>query len=196
MRVKQSLLRTLVVVLIVVAIGGATTTMATGTAPVNGKYSTYAYVAASRQGSAVYVNGLVKQDYSTGLIRSHGRTIYLQRNINGTWQTMLSRVTDWYGNFTVGFVEVGTYQYRYVVTESGSAWGTTSGAATPPVDVVTFANCTDLTHYYPHGVGKSGAVDHVRGSTKPVTTFFVSTNLYYANANSDADNDGIACERA
>ena len=182
-------------ILSVLVIGTGAATAAGGTTLVASKYRTYAYIAATRQGSAVYVNGLVKQDYSTGLIRSHGRTIYLQRNLNGSWQTMLSRVTDWYGKFTVGFVSIVAYQYRYVVTESGSALGTTSGTATPPVYIVTFANCSALNYYYPHGVGKSGAVDHVRGTTKPVTTFFVSTSLYYANSKSDADNDGIACER-
>jgi len=109
---------------------------ATAGTRVNGKYVSFAYIAASRQGSAVYINGLVKQDYSTGVIPSHGRTIYLQRNLNGAWQTMLSRVTNWYGRFTVGFISVPNHQYRYVVIASGSAWGTTSGmASTAPAPI-------------------------------------------------------------
>jgi hypothetical protein len=160
---------------------------------VSSQYHTYAYIAATRQGSAVYINGLVKQDYSTGLIRSHGRTIYLQRNLNGSWQTMLSRVTDWQGKFTVGFISVVSYQYRYLVTESGSALATTSGTATPPVYVTTFANCTDANHYYPHGIGVSGAHDHTSGT--PVTTFYVSSALYKANTALDRDKDLIACEK-
>lgn len=48
---------------------------------------------------------------------------------------------------------------------------------------------------YKHGVGMPGATDHVRGSTKPVTDFYVSKSLYDANIGSDRDHDGIACER-
>ncbi len=58
-----------------------------------------------------------------------------------------------------------------------------------------FANCTDLHVVYPHGVGRPGAVDQVGGSTRPVTTFFVSEDLYNANSFSDRDGDGIACEK-
>ncbi len=99
----------------------------TGSPLVNGKYLSYAYAAASRKGSAVYINGLVKQGSATGTVRSPKRTVYLQRNLHGAWQTMLLRVTDWYGVFTVGFISVPNYQYRFVVTASGNAWGTTSG---------------------------------------------------------------------
>jgi hypothetical protein len=178
-------------VLVTLALAPAATA---GTTPVNGKYVSYAYIAASRQGSAVYINGLVKQDYSTGIIRSPRRTIYLQRNLNGAWQTMLSRVTSWDGRFTVGFISVVAYQYRYVVTASGSAWGTTSGVATPPVLIISFADCTAAHQYYPHGIGRAGAIDHTSGT--PVTNFYVSTALYQANTRLDRDGDGIACEKA
>ncbi len=67
--------------------------------------------------------------------------------------------------------------------------------APPAPAAQVFANCTDLHVVYPHGVGRPGAVDHVRGSTRPVTTFFVSEELYNANSFSDADGDGIACEK-
>jgi hypothetical protein len=162
--------------------------------PVNGKYPSFAYIAATRQGSAVYINGLVKQDSAGGLIRSSGRTIYLQRNINGGWQTMLSRVTKSDGRFTVGFISVVSYPYRYVVIASSTAWGATSGSATPPVLITKFANCTAANQYYPHGIGRVGAVDHTSG-TPPVTNFYVNTNLYQANTALDRDRDGIACER-
>jgi hypothetical protein len=168
--------------------------LASAAPPVNGKYRSYAYIAASRHGTAVYINGLVKQDYSTGLINSHGRTVYLQRKLNGAWQSMLSRVTNWSGRFTVGFISVVSYQYRLVVIASGSAWGTASGPATPPVLVVKFANCTAAHRYYPHGIGKPGAHDHTSGT--PVTTFYVSTSLYLANTGLDHDRDAIACESA
>ncbi len=61
----------------------------------------------------------------------------------------------------------------------------------PPV----FRNCTALHVKFPHGVGLPGAVDHVRGSTRPVTTFYRSAAIYQANKVLDADRDGIACER-
>ena len=57
-----------------------------------------------------------------------------------------------------------------------------------------FANCTDMHGSYPHGIGRPGARDHTSGT--PVTTFHVSASLYAANAESDRDGDGIACEKA
>ena len=78
------------------------------------------------------------------------------------------------------------------------------GTATTAGDGVTvlptsptrrFARCADLNRYYPHGVGRSGARDRVRGSTRPVTNFTVSTTLYRANRSRDRDDDRIACER-
>ena len=70
-------------------------------------------------------------------------------------------------------------------------------ATAAPAQATTYpryANCTALNAKYPHGVGKTGARDHVT-SGKPVTTFYVSTGLYTANARSDRDHDGIACEK-
>jgi hypothetical protein len=57
-----------------------------------------------------------------------------------------------------------------------------------------FANCTDLNRAHPHGVGKPGARDRASGT--PVTTFLRNAALYAANAGSDRDKDGIACEKA
>ncbi len=65
-----------------------------------------------------------------------------------------------------------------------------SGCSTAPV----FKNCTAMHRQYPHGVGRLGAVDQVRGPTKPVTHFYRSNDIYAANAKSDADHDGVACE--
>jgi hypothetical protein len=59
----------------------------------------------------------------------------------------------------------------------------------------TYANCTALNKVYHHGVGRSGARDHVKGSSKPVTNFKVSTSVYNANKKSDRDKDGVACEK-
>ena len=56
-----------------------------------------------------------------------------------------------------------------------------------------FANCTAMHRVYPHGVGKLGAHDRTSGT--PVTTFKRDNTLYRANARSDRDKDGIACEK-
>lgn len=58
-----------------------------------------------------------------------------------------------------------------------------------------FDNCADLHGAYPHGVGMPGAVDHVSGSTQPVTNFARSSAVYQANSGSDRDGDDIACEQ-
>jgi hypothetical protein len=58
-----------------------------------------------------------------------------------------------------------------------------------------YANCTALNRVYPHGVGKSGAVDRVAGKTKPVRNFTKNNAVYAANAKSDRDKDGLACEK-
>ena len=46
-----------------------------------------------------------------------------------------------------------------------------------PVAITTFANCTALHPAYAHGVGRAGAQDKVRGSTAPVTDFYLNTTL-------------------
>ena len=82
--------------------------------------------------------------------------------------------------------------------KAAQAAASTAVPPPPPPPAPTaqvFANCTDMHAVYPHGVGRPGAVDHVRGSTRPVTNFFVSEELYNANSFSDADGDGIACEK-
>lgn len=73
----------------------------------------------------------------------------------------------------------------------------TAGAA----DAATgkYKNCTTFQKTYKHGVGKAGARDRVRGHSRPVTNFKVSTKLYKAavkaNSRLDADRDGVACEK-
>jgi hypothetical protein len=72
---------------------------------------------------------------------------------------------------------------------------TTTAVTAPPTTSAfdhSYANCADLHSEHPHGVGRSGAVDHTSG--KPVTTFEVNDRLYAANDNLDRDGDGIACE--
>jgi hypothetical protein len=67
---------------------------------------------------------------------------------------------------------------------------TVCGPTNPP----RYDNCDSLNRTFPHGVGRSGAVDHVSGSTQPVTTFYVSSWIYSGNTARDRDGDGIACE--
>jgi hypothetical protein len=73
------------------------------------------------------------------------------------------------------------------------------GTASPALAAVSYKNCTQLHNSYPHGIGRSNATDHVRGSTKPVTTWKRDTkgyNLAFSrNKSLDADRDGIACEK-
>ncbi len=61
-----------------------------------------------------------------------------------------------------------------------------------------YRNCTALHSKYPHGLGKSGARDHVT-SGRPVTNFYRSTSGYNTamshNKGLDRDKDGIACEK-
>ncbi|MEO7287792.1 MAG: excalibur calcium-binding domain-containing protein [Jatrophihabitantaceae bacterium] len=161
------------------------------------KATSYAYLATSRTGAATYVNALIKQGSSTGIIRSPHRTVYLQRELATGWQTMLSRLTDTQGQFAVGFISAPAYRYRLVVTASTSALATTSGTALSAPQIVRYANCAAVhaVATYAHGIGRPGAVDHVSGASTPVTDYFRSTALYQANAASlDRDKDGIACE--
>lgn len=76
------------------------------------------------------------------------------------------------------------------------AFGATPAHASGPAWT---KNCTALNQKYPHGIGRSGAHDHV-SSGHPVTTFVHSDKLYNqamaANSRLDGDHDGIACERA
>lgn len=73
-------------------------------------------------------------------------------------------------------------------------------AVSAPAEAATatataYRNCTALHRKYAHGVGRKGAKDKVRGTTRPVTTFTVSTAVYNANKKLDRDHDGVACEK-
>jgi hypothetical protein len=92
------------------------------------KHATWAYVASSRSGRAVYINALVHEATSNGMVSPGGRTVYLQRYLNGTWQNMLARTTNSAGHITVGFIQTKVYQYRVLATETSSAWGAYSGS--------------------------------------------------------------------
>ena len=119
------------VVVLAVLIAGLGTSAGAGT--VGGKYNSYAYLAISRTGAAVYVNALLHQDSASGIAAGPNRTVYLQRLLSGHWQNVLARRTDAHGRFTVGFPSAPSYSYRLVAPAAGNAWGATSGTATSPV---------------------------------------------------------------
>jgi hypothetical protein len=84
--------------------------------------------------------------------------------------------------------------------KAAAAARTAAAAAPAPLTAAgsgtrVFKNCAELNIDYPHGVGRSGAVDHVSGGGKGVTTFTVDDAVYAANPGRDGDNDGIACEK-
>jgi hypothetical protein len=95
---------------------------------ISGSAVTTAYIASERKGTAVYVNGLVKQQAGSTIVRSPGRTVYLQRFIGGTWQNMLSRTTNATGQMAVGFIQTHPYAYRLYVAASATASSATSGS--------------------------------------------------------------------
>ncbi|GAB7038777.1 hypothetical protein JCM9533A_26270 [Catenuloplanes niger JCM 9533] len=72
-----------------------------------------------------------------------------------------------------------------------SAGTATAAPKKPPV----YRNCAAMNADHPHGVAKYGAIDRVRGKTKPVTKFKVITAIYLANTHLDRDRDGVACEK-
>lgn len=91
---------------------------------------TTAYIASSRQGSAVYINGLIKQQVGSVITRSAGRTVYLQRFIGGHWANVLSRGTDSNGQMAVGFIQSTVYQYRLYVLATPTATAAISATTT------------------------------------------------------------------
>ena len=83
-----------------------------------------------------------------------------------------------------------------------------AGVGVLPADAApkpkSYKNCTALNKVYPHGVAKKGAKDKVRGKSKPVKNFKVSSVVYSYNDGKakrkgekdlDRDNDGVACEK-
>lgn len=84
---------------------------------------------------------------------------------------------------------------RAVVVLAGAGLVLVAAPADAKVKPRPYANCTALHADYPHGVGRKGARDRVRGRTDPVTTWVVSTKTYDLNTRSDRDKDGVACEQ-
>lgn len=101
---------------------------------------------------------------------------------------------SWY---TLTTADVGkTITVTVTGKRSGVTTVTKTSAPTRAVGkAVTYANCTALNRVYPHGVAKVGGVDRVSGRGTGATGFLVSNALYSANAKSDRDKDGVACEK-
>ncbi len=195
-RLRPRLLAAATTVIALAGLGAGFAAGAQASPSASAAASSYAYIAATRQGSAVYINALVKQGSPSGIVPSPKRTAYLQRNLNGSWQNMLSRVTNAQGRFTVGFIATPNYQYRYVVLPTANALATISGEAQTTSPPVRYGNCAALNAVYPHGVGRPGARDHTVSGSNPVLNFIVSAAVYTQNTRLDRDKDGIACERA
>ncbi|HEX2461687.1 MAG TPA: excalibur calcium-binding domain-containing protein [Vicinamibacterales bacterium] len=80
----------------------------------------------------------------------------------------------------------------------GTSTAALDSTATPTATAtasIKYPNCKTLNKRYPHGVGRVGARDHVRGDTEPVTTFRRSNRLYEQNKHLDRDKDKVACEK-
>ena len=86
------------------------------------KFATWAYVASSRSGGAVTINGLIHQWTTAGMTSPAGRVVFLQRYIHGTWQNMVGRTTSSAGRITIGFMQPTVCQYRLIAAETRTAW--------------------------------------------------------------------------
>jgi hypothetical protein len=98
---------------------------------------------------------------------------------------------------------------KRVLVGLAAASALVAGVGVLPADAAvkpkSYANCKALNKVYPHGVAKKGAKDKVRGKSKPVKNFKVSTTVYRYNDGKpkrykgekdlDRDNDGVACEK-
>ncbi|HET6210976.1 MAG TPA: hypothetical protein VFD94_11360, partial [Jatrophihabitans sp.] len=90
----------------------------------------YAFIATSRVGNAVYVNGLTKQNDTTGMLtRAGDRPIYLQQQYAGYWRTILQRTTSRTGLVAVGFIQKERLYYRWYLPPYGGYPAATSSPA-------------------------------------------------------------------
>jgi hypothetical protein len=78
---------------------------------------------------------------------------------------------------------------------STAALNSAAAPTTTTTASIKYPNCKTLNKRYPHGVGRVGARDRVRGDTDPVTTFKRSNRLYEQNRHLDRDKDKVACEK-
>jgi hypothetical protein len=86
------------------------------------KYAAYDYIASSRAGQVVSINGLLKQYSYFGLERVWSGKVFIQRYLDGAWQTMLARTADPAAQLAVSFVQPKVFQYRLVTPERDDVW--------------------------------------------------------------------------
>jgi hypothetical protein len=169
------------VVLAALVVGPATSAEA-GTSPVGGKYSSSAYLAVSRSGPAVYVNALLHQDSATGTAAGPNRTVYLQRQLSGHWQNVLSRNTDAHGRFTVGYLSAPSFSYRLVAPATGNAWEATSATATSPLLGTVLHPGQSLVSDTNQGSTLRSPSGEFRLTVEPVSAFGIAQDAYLAAA--------------
>ncbi|HJQ02102.1 MAG TPA: hypothetical protein VJ851_10910 [Jatrophihabitans sp.] len=170
------------VVAVVALVCGLATNADAGTSPVGGRYSSYAYLAISRTGAAVYVNALLHQDSATGIAAGPDRTVYLQRLLTGHWQNVLARQTDARGRFTVGFPSAPSFSYRLVAAASNDAWGATSGTATSPLLGTVLHPGQSLVAGAAQGSSLTSPSGQFRLTAESVGAFGLTQDAYLATA--------------
>jgi hypothetical protein len=140
------------------------------------KNATWAYVAGTRSGTSVHINGLVHQMTSKGMTSPGGRTVYLQRNLHGTWQNMVARPTNSVGRMSVAFIQHGAFQYRLVVTATSTALAAISGvlpvrAAAPSSAGIVIANAYTTGYGWPDNSPPGAIVSGPSGTAGGTGTF-------------------------
>lgn len=153
-------------------------------------------------GKKLTVSGKLRvADWSTDAYVAHrGRAVRLQFRSAGstTWKSVATARTTRTGSVSasVKATKDGAWRWSFAGTATTSSVTT----AADYVEVITaqdrrvFRNCDAMNATYPHGVGRTGAVDVTSGAD-PVTNFTRNTHLYKVNKARDRDEDGIACER-
>lgn len=177
---RRRRLRDLLCLAVVLAALVPATSAGAGTSPVGGRYASYAYLAVSRSGPAVYVNALLHQDSPTGTAASPNRTVYLQRLLSGRWQNVLSRQTDPHGRFTVGYLSAPSFSYRLVAPATSTAWGTTSGTATSPVLGTVLHPGQSLVSWSQQGSWLRSPSGEFRLAVESVGAFGIQQDAYLA----------------
>jgi Excalibur calcium-binding domain len=196
-RFREAVLVALAVAALPVAgVAATASSAATTTEPARTSTSLSATPNASKAGGYVTFKGetnYILNGRWADLPNSTVTILYLVRGTT-TWHTFAQFKTNSTGNYSqryrFNFKTAVHFHARVEPTAS------TTRSYSPLVDVVpltVYANCTAMHTTYKHGVGRTGARDHVTSGT-PVTTFFVSTALYDANTKLDRDKDGVACE--
>jgi hypothetical protein len=98
------------------------------------KVGTSAYIGGGRSGTVVHINGLIHSSHN-----AVGRLVYLQRNIQGSWQNVVGRYTNRDGRLDVYFVQPYDLTYRLKVPATSTAQSAVSGTVSVGGQPVTVA---------------------------------------------------------